>query len=324
MSDFINHHYCGEDALGLINKEPRQIIEKNRILYNLGCQGPDFFLYHGALPWNKHSFAPLGSKIHASETNKLFMKSVEYIKNLPNQAMRERAIAYLMGFACHHSLDAFSHPFIYYFSGKDNDLHKEYEMILDVLNSQLYGRKPAIDFDFTALFDLSNEDLSVVTSIYTYLFKELHQISMPEEAVASSIQKYAFLLRLFPDRNGFKRKISKAIEKIIKHPHIISKVFIQSNIRDIDDYLNLTQQIWLHPCDKNITSKESYPDLFDRSIHDASQKINALYHFIQEPFSPSDLSNVIRNLSFETGEIFQYENNQNIIEMKWFKPKQIS
>jgi hypothetical protein len=322
MSDFINHHFCGEEAYNLLDEDIRSLIDKHRVLFNLGCQGADFFLYHGVFPWQKKSsFSYLGTLIHKSETNELFLKFVDFIKSIPDETEKEQATVYLLGFLCHHSLDSISHPFIFFYSGDNSDLHKEYEKILDVLNSKINGINPAIDFDFENITSLSDFDISLVTNIYTFLFKEIFNMEMPKNAVSASIKSYFSLINMFPDKRGIKTMLAKAAEAIIKKPYCLSKVFIKPSIKDIDDYMNLDHEEWIHPCYENLSSRESYPDLFYRSAVDTSAKIPRFLDLIDSSVSYDDIDKIIKNASFETGEIFHYENKVNTIEMNNYNPK---
>ncbi|KUK71960.1 MAG: hypothetical protein XD91_1618 [Clostridiales bacterium 38_11] len=317
MSDFINHYYCGDEALKLVDDRIIEIIDKNRILFNFGCQGPDFFLYHGVVPWHKN----FGEIIHSSETNLLFSAMVEYYQRTEDADAREKILSYIMGYACHHSLDSISHPFIFFFSGFATHLHKKYEMILDVLNCKHQGYTDAVNFDSKKIIPASDIDIQMIQDFHTHIIERISGKTLPKNAVSICIGDYSKLLSLFPDPHGIKKRIAQIIEKVIRKPHAISKVFIQKNIEDIDDYLNLCHSQWLHPCDKDIVSYASYPDLFDSAIQDAAAKITGLFWVSDHSNFKQETSQIIKNLSFKTGEVFHYENNQNMIKMKYYSPK---
>ena len=322
MSDFINHYYCGDEALKLVDDSIKEIIEKNRILFNFGCQGPDFFLYHGVLPWNKNfGYAKFGEIIHASETNLLFATMIEYYQKPENTKIKDNILSYILGYACHHSLDSISHPFIFFFSGFASHLHKEYEMILDVLNCKHQGYDDAVTFDSKKIIPASDTDIQMVQDFHAYVIERISGKALPEDAVKTCIGDYSQLLSLFPDSLGIKRGLAKIIEKIIGKPHYFSKAFIQKNIKDIDDYMNLKHNKWLHPCDKDIVSDTSYPDLFEKAVQDASTKMTGLFQISGDNDTNQEIAKIIKNFSFETGEVFNYENSKNTIKMKYYSPK---
>jgi len=322
MSDFINHYHCGEESLKLVEDSIIKLIDKNRILFYFGCQGPDFFLYHGVVPWHKNlGYASFGEIVHKSETNLLFSAMIEFYQKTDAIDVKEKILSYIMGYACHHSLDSITHPFIFFFSGFAAHLHKEYEMILDVLNCKHQGYKDAVTFDSKKIIPVKDIDIQMIQDFHSYVIERISGETLPETAVKTCIDDYSQLLSLFPDPLGIKRMLAKIIEKIIQKPHAFSKAFIQRNIKDIDDYMNLKHSQWLHPCDKDIVSDASYPDLFQRAIQDAATKMDGLYLVYGQNDIAQKTSKVIKNSSFETGEVFKYENNKNMIKMKYYSPK---
>jgi hypothetical protein len=322
MSDFINHYHCGEEVLKMVDDSITRLIDKNRTLFNLGCQGPDFFLYHGVIPWHKNlGYANFGEIVHKSETNLLFSAMIEFYQNTENIDMKEKVLSYIMGYACHHSLDSITHPFIFFFSGFAAHLHKEYEMILDVLNCKHRGYDDAVAFDSKKIIPVKDVDIQMIQDFHVYIIERISGEKLPDSAVNTCIHDYSSLLSLFPDALGIKRMLAKIIEKIIQKPHAFSKAFIQKNIKDIDDYMNLGHSLWLHPCDKDIASDASYPDLFEKAIHDGASKITGLFRVASQHNIEQEIVKIIKNFSFETGEVFNYENNKNTIKMKYYSPK---
>lgn len=295
MSDFINHYHCGEEALKLVDDSITAIIGKNRVLFDFGCQGPDFFLYHGVVPWRKNlGYAKFGEVIHKSETNLLFSAMIDFYQKTEDIVIKEKILSYIMGYACHHSLDSITHPFIFFFSGFAAHLHKEYEMILDVLNCKHQGYDDAVTFDSKRIIPVSDIDIQMIQDFHVYIIDRISGEKLPDTAVNTCIHDYSSLLSLFPDALGIKRMLAKIIEKIIQKPHAFSKAFIQKNIKDIDDYMNLGHSQWLHPCDKDIASDASYPDLFEKAIHDAASKITGLFHVASQNSVEQEISKINR------------------------------
>ena len=321
MSDLINHYYCGEEAIKLLDPEIKKIILNNMNLFNIGTQGPDFFLYQDIIPWRKHSgYSKLGGMLHSYEPNLLFESMFEYIQSIEDKEIKNKAIAYIMGYICHHSLDYISHPYIYYFSGQNSNLHKEFEKNLDVLNSALMSKVAAIDFSFSEVFDLTESEISIVSEINLYIINKLLHILLPHNAISLCLNDFNYLIKLFPDKKGIKQKIFKPLESLLGQPFAITKALIHKEIIDKDDYLNLTHTIWIHPCNENITSAESYPDLFNKSIKESASQINELYLAIKNN-SIISLPEIIKNSSFETGEVYKYINHINTTVMKYSNVK---
>ena len=327
MSDILNHYYCGELALELIDTEIKTVISENRTLFNLGTQGPDFFLYHGAAPWRKNKgYSKYGGLLHNCETNNLIYKMLKYASEIKNYEEKRKIFSYSMGFICHLSLDSLSHPFIFYYSGvykkgnKETEIyshyHKEYEMILDALNSKRLGKTSSVDFPYFKTFTPDYKDISTVQNLYGYIVGETTGETLPDNAVSDCIADFMHLFSLFPDKSGWKKKFFKILENLTGHPHAVTKAFIQKEFEDKDDYMNMNHKKWVHPCDNTMVSTESYADLFDKAVKDTAKKINQLYKLIDSDFSIDDVSNIIHNISFTTGSIHKYVDGINTCEMK--------
>lgn len=321
MSDLINHYYCGEEALKYLNNEIKEIILNNIKLFNLGTQGPDFFLYQDIIPWKKHNgYNKLGIMLHTYESNLLFEAMFEHILSIEDMKTKNEAIAYIMGYICHHSLDSISHPYIFYFSGQNSHLHKEFEKNLDILNSTSMGKIAAVDFPFSEVFDLSEGDITTITQINMYVISKLFHIHLPNNAIPDCLDNFNYLIKLFPDKKGIKQKIFRPIETIAGQKFAVTKALIHKDIKDKDDYLNLNHKIWIHPCNEKISSNESYPDLFNKSVIDSSYKIKTIYNAIKTK-SIDAVSDTIKNSSFETGEVYKYINHINTTVRKYSKVK---
>jgi hypothetical protein len=333
MSDILNHYYCGEMALELIDSDIKKIIIEHKQLFDLGTQGPDFFLYHGIIPWRKHKgYEKYGGLVHHSETNKLIHDMMKYTSSLVNKEEKDKLLSYLMGFACHLSLDSLTHPFIFYHSGVYkkgeratklyNHYHKEYEMILDALNSKKLGKIASVDFPYMETFMIEGENINMLQDFYEHILKDTIGEILAPNAILDCVSDFMYLFSIFPDKSGRKKKFFGFLENIAGHPHATTKALIQKEFEDTDDYMNLNHKEWLHPCDETIKSSESYVDLFNKAVADTTKKINQLSKLIDSDFTIDDISNIIHNISFETGSVHNYMNGVNKIEMKYCDVKE--
>jgi len=334
MSDLLNHYYCGELVLEKINFGPRSIIESNRDLFNLGCQGPDFFLYNGVSPWKKDKgIQNYGGLIHTSPTSELFYIMTDYINNLENQELKKKYLSYLFGYICHHSLDSITHPFIFYYSGvKDNNdpttniyshYHKKFEMYLDVFMAKELRKMGPLDFPMGEIFTLNKVDKDIVYTLNKETLKELYGIILEKSDVDESLREAASLLKLFPDKKGTKFKFFSLFEKILKKPYIITKAIITKDIKDTEDYMNLEHHTWIHPCDLNEQRQESYPELFYRAVDETHIKIKQIYELLyNEKLSKEKIHKLFKNISFETGKAVSSKNKKSP-PMVNFKVKKI-
>jgi len=334
MSDLLNHYYCGELVLEKLNYGPKSIINSNRDLFDLGCQGPDFLLYNGVSPWKKDKgIQKYGSLIHTCPTSELFFVMAKYIKSLNNEELKKKYLSYLFGYVCHHTLDSITHPFIFYYSGvKDEEdpdtyiyshYHKKFEMYLDVFMSKKLEKKGPLEFPMGEIFTLNNVDRDIVYTLNKEALKKLFDINLEKADVDDSLKEAASLLKLFPDKRGIKFKFFSLIEKILRKPYIITKAIITKDIKDTEDYMNLEHNTWIHPWDLNEQRQESYPELFYRAVDETTIKTNQIYELLyNEELTKKEIHKLFKNISFETGKTVSPEPNKSL-QMINFEVKKI-
>lgn len=110
----------------------------------LGTQGPDPLFYEGIIPARalrlRLAFAKLGNKIHRSTGKEFISLLIDQIE-INESARNDEYKAFVFGQFCHYVLDKVCHPFVYYFSGFDDEgkltgkyhyLHAHFESELDV------------------------------------------------------------------------------------------------------------------------------------------------------------------------------------------------
>ena len=114
MPDLITHYLFAKEAMIKMNKQDQ--IQPYRALYDLGCNGPDFFFYYHILPWqsktNKEAIHHLGSLLHQRKINDFF----ECLFNAVKQDPSSINYIYTIGYFAHYFLDRKAHPYIFYFS----------------------------------------------------------------------------------------------------------------------------------------------------------------------------------------------------------------
>ena len=143
MPDVLTHILCAEESMEKVQSNTlKKYINKNKILFNFGAQGPDIFIYYKGWPWVKKGVAcKLGERMHNEKTGLFLKESIEYLKNSKGQEEFNDLLVYLSGFLCHFALDKNAHPFIYYFGGvsqgeknkKYDNYHKKLEIIIDTI-----------------------------------------------------------------------------------------------------------------------------------------------------------------------------------------------
>ena len=100
--------------------------EKEIIALRLGTQGPDPMFYHGIIPWRSWHFIialkKIGNKLHKENGRRFFLELKNECEKIKNPEEKKIFAAFCFGQISHLLLDRSAHPFIYYFSGFDDDL----------------------------------------------------------------------------------------------------------------------------------------------------------------------------------------------------------
>lgn len=99
------HWRFGQDCIDSMPDDLKEIINKNRDIFNLGVHGPDIFFYdllHGEVP-------KYGDKIHYEPGRNFFEKSK---KVMETHEEKDAMLAYCLGFLSHFTLDSVCHSYV--------------------------------------------------------------------------------------------------------------------------------------------------------------------------------------------------------------------
>ena len=101
------HWRFGDKCISTFTPELRNLVERNLDIFNFGVHGPDIYFYYNCL--KKNDVNRFGSKLHDIP----FGETLEKIKPRYDRCVdKEAAIAYLLGFTCHFTLDSYCHGYI--------------------------------------------------------------------------------------------------------------------------------------------------------------------------------------------------------------------
>ena len=113
------HYHFGDKVINHLNPAIKKIIVENRQLFDIGVQGPDIFFYYQPLKSNPVS--RFGINMHNENASSFFDKMhLVYARYNGN---KDALMAYLLGFACHYSLDYIDHPYIAEYMKEANVSH---------------------------------------------------------------------------------------------------------------------------------------------------------------------------------------------------------
>ncbi len=240
-------------------------------LYQLGCQGPDFLLYHSFWPWNKDTRAiRLGDQMHAAHCGPVLLEFWERTFRLNGQEQRE-AQQYFLGFLTHHLLDRNLHPYINWKAGYRDRDHQRFEFVLDTvfmhkLRHFETWREPAWS-RISVGRNLPRSVRHILHETVSAWYPETGRLpeNLWDEAYLDMVlaQKW-----LFDPRGWKKRLVPQSWRHLFYHPPTAGEERL--------DYLNETHTQWRHSALYSEVRTESVTDLWEQALEEGRMVLQAL------------------------------------------------
>ena len=127
MPSVYAHHQFGARALPVLPREVRDLLQRHRMLFDLGLQGPDFFFYYRL--GRQSPVRALAHEYHSRAGKEVFSRICRELER-----PTEPELAYIYGLLGHYCLDAQCHPIVHRVTGEDglahNALESEFERFL--------------------------------------------------------------------------------------------------------------------------------------------------------------------------------------------------
>lgn len=135
------HRRFGANVLDHLPAPLREKLEAHRELYDIGLHGPDLLFYYHAE--KSTPVAALGNAMH-DEPGRMFFDRARRVVH--EEADREAALAYALGYVCHFALDSTCHPFVEQFTRESGVTHCEIETEFDNMLLRRDGYDPLTFF----------------------------------------------------------------------------------------------------------------------------------------------------------------------------------
>ncbi|MGL5439752.1 MAG: zinc dependent phospholipase C family protein [Filifactoraceae bacterium] len=221
------HYYYGQEIYTKLPKLSRTLVDRNKLAFDLGLQGPDILFYHTPLKRNKVNI--YGQDIHNNTARVFFENPINYIR----ESSDEVAFSYLIGFVCHFALDSYCHKDINKLAPTFKE-HIKLETELDRLILLKIGKvKPEKVKRYEYIS--SNEDIILgMTNIFSELkFEELK----------TSVESMRFYSRLIHSPYGVKKLLLESLEKAKGKSGSFS--YLSMTNRKYEEYVPLAEKIML-------------------------------------------------------------------------------
>ena len=154
------HRRFGANVLDHLPAPLREKLEAHRELYDIGLHGPDLLFYYHAE--KSTPVAALGNAMHDEPGRTFFDRARRVVHE---EADREAALAYALGFVCHFALDSTCHPYVEAYVRESGVGHCEIETEFDNALMREDGLDP-IKFFTASHIKPSRERAEVIAPFY--------------------------------------------------------------------------------------------------------------------------------------------------------------
>ena len=299
MPAIITHDLFGEavyegDAY-FIGIDPEQ-----RFAFLLGNQGPDPLFYARANP-SISEFSALGSIMHSQDTDKILMAFHDALDTFtPDEKPIGRA--YLLGFLCHYLLDSTVHPLVYanqyalcdagvegLTRKNGNEIHAVIESEFDeVMLFKRTGKTVATFKPYKEILQASDETLTIIGKLYSYMAVMVFQRSMQIDIFRKSVKAFRLVQNVFYSRTGMKRSLLARVEELAR-PYSVYRSMSHRALEATEcEFDNHEGNVWVNPFTKQ-ESTASLDQLFDQ----AKARVGAAFALFDADKFSSEAAHII-------------------------------
>lgn len=286
MPSILTHYFFINDCF-----DNYDFLLNNKSIALLGAQGTDPFYFYGNLlkHKDKKDINNFASHIHNDNPLNLYIHFINEANKL-DKTNRDFVFSYIYGLLNHYILDRICHPYVFYYSGIDEDFmknHQKFETNIDVLLRQHFNNyiKPSS----TIKNDINS--LDILSNIY-YTYSNNHDLKLNENTFIKAYKDMYNIQNILYSKHGFKKWIFHTFMKNSQ----VDNTSMPLKIKDGIDYLNLNKNLWQHPT-KNFKMSLSFLELMDYAKKEFNKikkiLLNAYNHLDYE----NDLESFINNIN---------------------------
>lgn len=253
------HYQFSEDIIArLANEKIKQIIIRNKELFQIGNHGPDIFFYHHFYNFYD-KVNKLGKQMHKEKANTFFEKSFVNIDD-------EAKLSYILGFLCHFILDSQMHFYVKKIMTETDMSHFEVEAEYDRYLLKNKNLNPVNCYIYSHI--QINEH--IICTIQSF-FPQLSYLDIQE-----SLKSMKFVDKVLRAPSYFKRGLLYSLFHLSFHFHQLQGLIINyhHNIK-MENYYSLLNDIYQKAINEaieyidlyinNINLKKSLPERFNRN-----------------------------------------------------------
>lgn len=294
-----------------------------RTLYQLGCQGPDFLLFHSFWPWKKDSEpVRLGNLMHTQNCGPFLIELWERAVNLP-YAERQEGMLYAFGFLTHHLLDRNLHPYINWKAGYKHRNHQRFEIALDTVfmkkykNIETWQTQTWKEIDVGPLLPASI--LSILHQTAASQYAELNG-QITEQMWNEAYQDMVLAHKCLYDPAGWKKTILWGQTRRLFYQKL-------STEEEQLDYLNEQRAEWRHSALYSEVRTDSVREQWEQALEDGRRVLEALASWLEHladeesDFKLERFRRTLGDLSYDTGKECSWNLANLYAEPIWDTPR---
>ena len=309
MPATITHAYFCKDVFDILPSNIKNIIDCSRIkMFGQSMDSLMFYNLFSVFPGkNVRNFC---NEFHQNKTQEYFVNLINYIKE-NNLETDMDVCSYLAGMICHYVLDSNIHPYVIYKTGvfnkhkkntyKYNHVHEFMETFID--NDMIKRREKSNPYKFRLdKFCFNTRCFSEnLNSTIDVSFKETFEIDNMSRIYYKSLKQMKNALFIFRrDPYGIKKFLYKIGDTFTTRKMFrFESISYHVSLDDKHNYLNSNHKLWRNPTSYNMTSTESFVDLYVKSIKTAKILICASFDYINN--KNIELEKIFTNISYITG-----------------------
>ena len=286
MPSILTHYFFINDCL-----DNYDFLLNDKSIALLGAQGTDPFYFYGNLlkHKDKNDINNFASHIHNDNPLNLYIHFINEANKL-DKTNRDFVFSYIYGLLNHYILDRICHPYVFYYSGIDEDFmknHQKFETNIDVLLRQHFNNyiKPSS----TIKNDINS--LDILSNIY-YTYSNNHDLKLNENTFIKAYKDMYNIQNILYSKHGFKKWIFHTFMKNSQ----VDNTSMPLKIKDGIDYLNLNKNLWQHPT-KNFKMSLSFLELMDYAKKEFNKIKKILLNAYNRLDYENDLESFINNIN---------------------------
>lgn len=332
MAGLMAHLICGETAYKNLNEDSKNIIENHIEVYNIGTQGPDLFFFYLTSFLSKDT-RDIGYLLHEEKVGTFIRSMATYANKLENEEDKEIAFSYISGYLAHYSLDANTHPYIYYNSGfhvrKSNKpnpiqvgyslLHRKLETSIDKVLKATLHESSENDQKLWNKLKASDNEVVVLSQMLAYCINDVHAKEIKPVQVARALKFMFHMTRVLSFANKSNHKIGSFTNRLHLDDNDL-KLIEEEQDKFGFDFLNLSHGTWHSPWTKDDEHETSFVDLYNKGVADSFEMMTALFEYKNDEINANELMQVVQNRSLKAGndcnERVKFEHHDVVFKRK--------